>query len=92
MVDLYAEDLGCLRWQTESAAEGEAIRDALQALRPLLRRRGGRGWLYPETPDWWLFDEGDCLAGRDDNESRLEWMTFCSKAWRVMGLYQEDDR
>jgi hypothetical protein len=44
----------------------------------------GRGWLYPEQPDWW--EGGRILA---PTIRAYSWEEWCDGMWRVMGLYQE---
>ena len=74
------------------------MREALRVLKPILPRRcyllpvedhwdecrpcEGRGWLYPEPPDWWGLDP-------DDGQNQKVWESQCRVFWRAMGILED---
>ena len=47
---------------------------------------GERGWLYPDTPDWWA--ERKRSSGR--LTVQLLWELHCRDSWRAMGILEEE--
>ena len=41
----------------------------------------GRGWLYPDMPDWWA---------EDWNPPDLMWRRQCTYTWRVLGILEDE--
>jgi hypothetical protein len=50
---------------------------------------GGRGWLYPEQPDWW-HKRDFCNRSAMCRKSEEAWHHYCDLTWRVMRLYQDN--
>ncbi len=47
----------------------------------------GRGWLYPDPPDWWgLGAEGVTIS---DEYQRHLWASRLEAIWRAMGILEE---
>jgi len=40
----------------------------------------GRGWLYPDPPDWWPWDKA---------EAPKRWEGHCDAMWRAMGILED---
>ena len=48
----------------------------------------GRGWLYPDPPDWWM---DLWLAPHWAYDRQKFWERHCRDTWRAMGILEESD-